>query len=59
MYLKCFFYIVFVFCSFCFKLYAQNNVVGCVNNVEKKGYSLCYCKIVVYRFNIGKRYCNG
>lgn len=37
MYLKCFFYIVFVFCSFCFKLYAQNNVVGCINNVEKKG----------------------
>ena len=35
--LKYNFYIVFILFPFCFKLYAQNNVVGCVNNAEKKG----------------------
>lgn len=44
--LKHYFYLVFIPCSFCFKLYGQNNVTGSVNNAENKGIPYATVKLM-------------
>lgn len=44
--LKHCFYLVFIPCSFCFKLYGQNNVTGSVNNAENKGIPYATVKLM-------------